>query len=564
LAVSANGIASNTGGIGRLITYVGALALLGSCVVALVASQAGAAHRSTDAVARKHGLDYTGLVRATSGPCRGSYVLGAACTHGPDPAPPGIDVRRPATLAELRARARATRGKGQTSGSLPCSGKAAYAVQALYAHTAGTPDRLATYLPLFEQYAQDIEWIFSQSAAETGGERAVRFVTDGSCKLNVVSVAVSAKAADSITVMAGELEDRGFAAPDRKYLVWMDGSDAYCGIGQYYADASAGQDNYNNGAAPMFARVDQPCWGMLGVIGESVEAHELTHTLGAVSSAAPNATPYGHCTDDWDLMCYVDGPGTVVREVCPKSHSSLLDCDHDDYFSTSPASGSWLAHHWNTADSRFLISNGVAPPPPPPPPPPVPPPPPPPPPPPASASGSKTTITAASMTLPADGKSRTTLTVQAKDASGRQLRGSGGVVDLTTNAGKLSPVSDNHDGTYTTTLTSSTDVTFATVGGKIAGSAILRQAFVAFVPAANGGHKPAPKAKCTVPKLKGQKLFDAVIVVIHAHCTPTVSYAYSGSVKAGRVASQRPKAGTKLPHGARIVLVLSKGPKPKR
>jgi hypothetical protein len=168
------------------------------------------------------------------------------------------------------------------------------------------------------------------------------------------------------------------------------------------------------------------------------------------------------------------------------------------------------------------------------------------------------------VSLPADGKSRTVVTVQAKDATGRDLRGSGGVVSLNTNAGKLSPVSDNHDGTYTTTLTSSTDVTFATVRGTIAGTPILRQAFVAFVPAPSGGHTTTPKAKCTVPKLKGHTLFDAVMGVIGAHCTVTLSYAYSASVKVGRVATQRPKAGTKLPNAGRVTIVVSKGPKPKR
>jgi len=140
------------------------------------------------------------------------------------------------------------------------------------------------------------------------------------------------------------------------------------------------------------------------------------------------------------------------------------------------------------------------------------------------------------------------------------LRGSGGAVALTTSAGKLAPLSDNHDGTYTTTLTSSTSVAFATVNGTIAGAKILRQAFVAFVPA---GHKPKPtgtKASCTVPRLKGQTLFDAVLVVIRAHCSATVSYVWSRTVKAGRVASQAPKAGTKLPNGGRIRLAISKGP----
>ena len=56
-------------------------------------------------------------------------------------------------------------------------------------------------------------------------------------------------------------------------------------------------------------------------------------------------------------MCYVDGPGVVVRRVCPdQAHEGLLDCNHDDYFSLNPAAGSYLATHWNTAESSFLVA----------------------------------------------------------------------------------------------------------------------------------------------------------------------------------------------------------------
>ncbi|MCB1017430.1 MAG: fibronectin type III domain-containing protein, partial [Acidimicrobiales bacterium] len=54
-------------------------------------------------------------------------------------------------------------------------------------------------------------------------------------------------------------------------------------------------------------------------------------------------------------MCYVDGPGTSVSRVCTNvSNEMRLDCNHDDYFSTAPPSGSYLDRNWNTADSRFL------------------------------------------------------------------------------------------------------------------------------------------------------------------------------------------------------------------
>src|SRR3712207_2574130 len=90
----------------------------------------------------------------------------------------------------------------------------------------------------------------------------------------------------------------------------------------------------------------------------SVEAHELVHTLGAVMSTAPHGTSPGHCYDESDTMCYADGGGKAMQQVCPPEREYLLDCNSDDYFSTDPTPGSWLDTHWNAADSRFLVGGG--------------------------------------------------------------------------------------------------------------------------------------------------------------------------------------------------------------
>ncbi|MDX3656222.1 ricin-type beta-trefoil lectin domain protein [Streptomyces sp. ID05-26A] len=44
--------------------------------------------------------------------------------------------------------------------------------------------------------------------------------------------------------------------------------------------------------------------------------------------------------------------------VCPGAPENQLDCGGDDYFHTNPASGSYLATHWNVARSQFLSSSG--------------------------------------------------------------------------------------------------------------------------------------------------------------------------------------------------------------
>jgi hypothetical protein len=325
------------------------------------------------------GLVFRGLERGqVGGPCETGFIVrlrgkSLGCTHGPDPAPPGHDVRRNRPLTELTTAASAEGTAGTpTAGraSAPCfgDGVSGNRVQAVYAYSAAGPDNYGSVAPLIRSWAGMVDQVFNDSAAETGGIRHVRFVTDADCQVEVAKVPLSPEGVASFGATASDLAAYGYNRSDRKYLVWVD---AYvmCGIAEVQGDERP-RDNLNDGNTErgMLARVDRGCWGWAE---RSVETHELAHTLGAVQQGAPNASALFHCVDESDLMCYDDdgvldgmvqvaGRSVALSTRCPAPHERLLDCNHDDYFHTDPPPSSYLSGHWNVAHSSFLTSEGPA------------------------------------------------------------------------------------------------------------------------------------------------------------------------------------------------------------
>ena len=324
----------------------------------------------------RRGLIYEGLRKApVDSFCAGAFealldsrvspsMKQVLCTHGPDPAPEGVDIREnrgPDPVAQHTAPAT---GAAAGTGSVPCYGNGTdgYRVQLMYARATTGADRYATYEASFRSWAARLDQIVNNSAAQTGGTRHVRFVTDSSCNPVITRVALSSSAMSSFSKMVSELHRAGYNRADRKYLVWTD-TNRYCGIAELYVDDS--QDptpgrNYNNGnpwIQGSVGRVDNGCWGLTN----AVEAHELLHLLGGVQASAPHATPGFHCLDESDRLCYADGStSSPVRHVCPAANEAMYDCNNDDYFSTAPVPGSYLATHWNTADSAFLSAQAPA------------------------------------------------------------------------------------------------------------------------------------------------------------------------------------------------------------
>ena len=82
------------------------------------------------------------------------------------------------------------------------------------------------------------------------------------------------------------------------------------------------------------------------------------------------------------------------------------------------------------------------------------------------------TITAADSTISADGISTTTITVQLQDINGNNINSGGETIVISSTKGTMSGTTDNEDGTYTATLTSSNIVETASVTATLNGSAI--------------------------------------------------------------------------------------------
>lgn len=287
------------------------------------------------------GLVYKGLSRDATGTC--PYLIGTTgrCTSGPDPAPAGVDMKRSQPSVGTSA---------SSSAITVCEGNgtSGYRTQVVYARASDRPSRYSSYLTSFRAWAEGVDETYAGSAGETNGERHVRFVTS-SCAISVLNITMSPTADDDFGKTIAALQAKFLTRTDRKYLVFVDAA-AYCGIADWVSDDTPGQTNLNN-RGPSYSRVDAPCWDV------PTAAHEHMHMLGSVQNSAPNSNANGHCLDEFDRMCGDDGSGSQPYDVClDPDHEYRFDCNHDDYFSTAPAGGSYLATHWNTANSRFLIT----------------------------------------------------------------------------------------------------------------------------------------------------------------------------------------------------------------
>ncbi len=274
------------------------------------------------------------------------------CTHGGDPVPPGVS---PTGRA---APIRTNQARPLPRAACVGDGVSGPRVQVLYVRATNLSSKFATYRTSFQTWAADASTSFANAADETGGSRSVRFVTTAGCEIDVQEVTVGPNDDNNVDALFAAIRAQGFKQSNRRYLAFVDTTMAgACGHGSLMPDDVPAQNNYNN-YWPAIASVYANCWN-----DQSTTVHELLHTFGAVQNSAPNASGYGHCIDEYDVMCYVDGPGVHLRYDCPSPalDTTMIDCGKNDYFHTNPPAGNYLATHWNAADSRFLIGGGNGP-----------------------------------------------------------------------------------------------------------------------------------------------------------------------------------------------------------
>lgn len=125
-------------------------------------------------------------------------------------------------------------------------------------------------------------------------------------------------------------------------------------------------------------------------------------------------------------------------------------------------------------------------------------------------------ISAQPETITANGTATSIITVQVRDSLDEPVPGGGDDVQLSTTAGNLSAVTDNGDGSYTATLTSSTTPETADITGTINGEVIGHPVSVDFVVDQGSEPDAAMSLLSAHPELIMANGMDSSIVTVQA------------------------------------------------
>ncbi len=293
-------------------------------------------------------LYYTNLVWEDSGTCRAMFRIKNAdlCTHGPDAVEPQMtkswadELIYPDNQIHVSIE--------QSSQTCLDDSTNPYRTQVLYVRASDAQDNSSIIVPVLRKHLIGVDAIYNQSAQLTNGQRHIRWQLNQACQIDVQHVVIAPAADNDFGSTIAAVAAQGFNRNDRKYLLFVEAR-YYCGIATVQHDTQVSSANVNNHTVA-YARIDANCWNA------RVVAHEHMHMIGGVQPSAPNTTNSWHCTDEWDIMCYSDAPSYPQLEIACPEHSirDIFDCGNDDYFHTNPPAQSYLANHWNSANSLFL------------------------------------------------------------------------------------------------------------------------------------------------------------------------------------------------------------------
>jgi hypothetical protein len=298
-----------------------------------------------------------------SGPCGTMDTLVidgvTACTHGGDAAPVGVPE---ATVRSRSIPARPCPGDGRTGAR----------VRVLLGVPKGTtaPDPASTR-SLLRQALSLADANLDAASTSVGQHyrffcRHDRNVTITTVQLPVIGQDGTYTFEDVTTSLAAQ----GFTKPSAIYAAFVANIDCcytYGGQGSMTSDDSpSASTNRNNGSFARYSMI------RLGATWDAttlalVFQHETGHNMGAVQNSAPHTSGAYHCYETSDIMCYDDGgpyftSGGSLVSVCPDLSSVGMyefDCGDDDYYNAAPASNTYLADHWNVAESRWLTPVGA-------------------------------------------------------------------------------------------------------------------------------------------------------------------------------------------------------------
>ena len=208
----------------------------------------------------------------------------------------------------------------------------------VYVIPSDGPDNLGGLAAVMQSDAEQIDsWWRGQDPSRTPRNDVASFPCGS--QLDVTTVRTGRSSAElaalqgRFSAIVDALDQAGLDSSFTKYVVYYDGptaDDNVCGQG--------GSDSSGFGAAVVYYR------SCTGVSTAAVAAHEVLHTLGAVSRSAPHDCDNessGHtCDNEADLMFPAIGAEPLT--------SKLLDPGRDDYYGHA---GGWT----DTQDSAWLV-----------------------------------------------------------------------------------------------------------------------------------------------------------------------------------------------------------------